>query len=314
MNAKPRGEQASSFSRLRSGAPELADLDLLLCVARTGSLGKAARARGISQPAASARIRALERRLGVQLVERSPSGSRLTAGGNAVARWARRVIDAAEDLLAGVDALRTTTQAWLRVAASLTVAEYLLPRWLVVLREQLTDLTVMLRAENSRDVVEHVRSGGVDLGFVEDPSPHSDLTERVVASDELAIIVAPRHPWAVRNGPVTVNELSTARLVLRERGSGTRETLQRVLGDLRDDHPHLELSTTTAIKEAVAAGAGAAVVSVLTVTNELRDGQLVRVPIADVELRRQLRATWRKDQALPEPARRLLEIASSPMS
>lgn len=290
--------------------PELADLDLLLSVARTGSLGKAARAHGISQPAASARIRQLERRLGLQLVERSPSGSRLTAAGTAVAQWARRVVDSAGELLAGVDALRSAAQGGLRVAASMTVAEYLLPRWLVALRERLSELTVVLRAENSRDVVEHVRAGAVDLGFVEDPSPHPDLSELIVASDELAVVVAPDHDWARLDGPITAEELAAGRLVLREQGSGTRETLQRVLGDLHDEDLHLVLASTTAIKEAVAAGAGAAVLSALAVDHELRAGQLVRVPIAGAELRRQLRATWRRNQPLPEPARLLLEIAS----
>lgn len=291
-------------------APELADLDLLLSISRAGSLGKAARAHGISQPAASARIRLLERRLGLHLLERSPSGSRLTPAGTAIAQWARRIIDATWELLDGADALLRTAEGALRVAASMTVAEYLLPRWLVTLRERLSELTVVLRAENSRDVVEHVRSGEVDIGFVEDPSPHPDLTERIVGSDELAVVVAPGHEWAALDGPITLDQLAAGPLVLREQGSGTRETLQRVLGELRNDTPHLELTSTTAIKEAVGAGAGAAVLSALTVDHELRTGQLVRVPVAGVELRRKLRATWRRDHPLPEPARLLVQIAS----
>ncbi|MGH3328188.1 MAG: LysR family transcriptional regulator, partial [Streptomycetales bacterium] len=283
---------------LPTRAPELADLDLLLSVEKFGSLGKAARAHGISQPAASARIRLVERRLGLRLLDRSPSGSRLTPAGRTVVEWARNVVDAAAELLGGATALRNGEHGWLRVAASLTVAEYLLPRWLVALRGQLPDVTVALRAENSQDVVEHVRVGAVDMGFVEDPSPHADLVEHIVADDELAVVVGRSHPWTRRRSPLTARQLSAGRLVLREQGSGTRETLRCVLGDLHDEDPHLELASTTAIKEAVAAGAGAAVLSLLAVEHELRDGELVRVPVRDIALRRQLRAVWRRTAEL----------------
>lgn len=294
---------------LPQSAPDLADLDLLLSVAKLGSLGKAARAHGISQPAASARIQLVERRLGVQLLDRSPSGSRLTADGETVSQWARSVVDATMELLTGAAALRNAENGWLRVAASLTVAEYLMPRWLVALRAELPEVTVALEADNSHHVVERVHSGTVDLGFVEDPAPHTDLCEQVVASDELEVVVASDHPWARLDGPLTAVQLSAGRLVLREEGSGTRETLRRVLGDLHDEVPHLEFSSTTAIKEAVAAGAGAAVLSALAVERELHDGTLMRVPVEGIELGRRLRAVWRKSTRMPRPAAELLRIA-----
>ncbi|MGH3423563.1 MAG: LysR substrate-binding domain-containing protein [Nocardioidaceae bacterium] len=296
---------------LPHGTPELADLDLLLSVARLGSLGKAAREHGLSQPAASARIQLVERRLGLRLLDRSPSGSRLTPAGATVTQWARAVVDAAAELLAGAVALRNAEQGWLRVAASMTVAEYLVPRWLVAFRARLPDVTVALRAINSSGVIEMVNAGHVDVGFVEDPATHADLSERVVGRDELAVVVAPSHPWARRRDPLTRGQLSAGRLVLRERGSGTRETLRRVLGDLHDEVPHLEFTSTTAIKEAVTAGAGAAVLSVLAVERELHEGQLLRIPVDGVELNRQLRAVWQKNAALAGAAETLLEIAGS---
>lgn len=297
---------------LPPGVPELADLDLLLSVARWGSLGKAARAHGISQPAASARMHFVERKLGMQLLERSPSGSRLSADGATVAQWAQTVVDAAAELHAGAAALRNAEHGWLHVAASLTVAEYLMPGWMATLQTRLPQVTVTLNAHNSREVIERVRSGETALGFVEDLSRHSELEQRVVAEDELAVVVAPEHPWARLSTPLSPSQLAAGQLVLREHGSGTRETLFRVLGDLHEDEKvaHLECSSTTAIKEAVAAGAGTAVLSILAVTHELNEGQLVRVPVVDMELSRQLRAVWRKDTTLVEPAMALLEIAA----
>ncbi|WP_291415832.1 LysR family transcriptional regulator [Actinophytocola sp.] len=280
-----------------------------------GSLGMAAREHGISQPAASARIQALERRLALVLVERSPSGSRLRPAGVTVAQWARRVVDAAAELHAGATALRNAREALLSVGASMTIAEYLMPRWLVTLRASRPQLTVALRAENSHDVVEQVRGGDADLGFVEDLSSHPDLCEHLVGHDELVVVVSPGHPWACLPGPLTAAGLAAGQLVLREPGSGTREILDRVLDDLRDgDTPHLELTSPTAIKEAVTGGAGAAVLSILAVDRELRAGQLVRVPVTGITLTRRFRAVRRKDRQLTEPATALLHIAKGEAS
>src|ERR1700704_3827829 len=98
---------------------------LRLSVARTGSLGRAAAEHGISQPAASARMHLLEGQLGLALIERSPRGSHLTPGGALVADWAQAAVDAAAALDEGVTALRRKHDSRLRIAASMTVAEYL---------------------------------------------------------------------------------------------------------------------------------------------------------------------------------------------
>ncbi|WP_040588753.1 LysR family transcriptional regulator [Sciscionella marina] len=294
--------------------PRVADLtgyDLLLSLARLGSIGAAARAHGISQPAASARIRRLEAQLGVPLVERTARGSNLTARGGLVVDWARPVIAAAADLEAGIAALRDEHDTHLRVAASLTVAEYLLPGWLLRLRARHPGTAVALVSANSSGVIEAVQSGSVELGFVEGRSVPSGLRSRTVARDELVLVVAPGHPWARRRG-VEGARLAATALVTRERGSGTREVLAGALRAGGVDalaEPLLELSSTTAIKSSVAAGAGPAVLSARTVAGELQAGTLVRVPVAGVDLTRPLRAIWPAGQTPRGPARDLLAIA-----
>ncbi|WP_243770174.1 helix-turn-helix domain-containing protein [Amycolatopsis acidicola] len=96
---------------LPSRVTELAGFDLLLSVAQLGGIGAAARAHGISQPAASARIRQLEARVGVALVDRTPRGSSLSEAGALVADWARPVVEAAADLETGISALQHARQA-----------------------------------------------------------------------------------------------------------------------------------------------------------------------------------------------------------
>src|SRR4051794_37397807 len=188
--------------------PELGALQLLLAMARLGSLGGAAREMGISQPAASSRIRSMERQLGVALVDRSPRGSRLTDAGALVTDWARRIVEAAEAFDAGAQALRDRRDSRLRVAASMTIAEYLLPGWLLALRAQRPDTAVSLLAGNSATVAERLLSDEADLGFVEGLSVPPGLDSAGIGHDPLIVVAAPAHPWARRPRPPEAAELA----------------------------------------------------------------------------------------------------------
>lgn len=288
--------------------PELSALELLLAVVRLGSLGRAAEELGITQPAASGRIKSMEQQLGVALLERSPRGSRPTEAGSLVAEWAQQVIDAAHALDAGIEALRAGRDGRLRIAASMTIAEYLVPGWLLVLRQTHPDMAVTLSAANSTAVAEQVLAGEADLGFVEGRTSPAGLGGTVISEDRLVVVVAPGHPWARRTA-VTAAELAATPLVLREEGSGTREVIDRSL--LKYDgpaRPLLQLSSTTAIKAAAVSGAGPAAVSELAVAEELADGRLVPVPVPELDLSRPLRAVWPQGQRPAGPARDLLSL------
>ncbi|MGF7239020.1 MAG: LysR family transcriptional regulator [Frankia sp.] len=288
--------------------PELAAWEVLLAVARTGSLNAAARDVGVSQQAVSARIRSIEAHTGVQLVTRTARGSSLTPAGVVVAEWASRLLDVAAELDTGLAALRQDRRTHLRVSASLTIAEQLLPGWLVSLRaaaqrrgEEAPD--IVLTATNSETVVEQVRDDTAELGFIESPGAPGGLRSRVIGRDELVLVVRPDHPWARRRRPITVRELHQTALVSREHGSGTRDTftaaVAAALGDDATPPPvSLELSTTSAVRAAVLAGAGAAVLSEFAVTDDLTIRRLIRVPVTGLDLHRDLRAIWRGP---PEP-------------
>lgn len=297
---------AASLSRV----PDLDSLELLLQVAATGSFGRAAAAHGISQPAVSARIAAMEAMVGFPLVERSARGSTLTPQGALLADWARAVLQAAVGLAAGIGSLRADRMARLRVSASLTVAEYLMPRWLVRFTVEHPDTAVSLDAVNSAAVEQAVLAGRADLSFVEGPQVAADLDSVVVAVDQLVVVVAPGHPWARRRRPLAAGELTSTRLVHREPTSGTRTALVAALagcGELAA--PVMELSTTSAVRSAVAAGAGPAVLSAMAVEEDLAARRLVRVPVTGVELTRRLRAVWPHGQRPTGPAHDLLAIA-----
>ena len=303
---------------LSSSVPDLPALELLLDVAATGSIGAAARLHGITQQAASARVRALEGQTGLVVLDRGTTGSALTDAGRALAAWAGRVVGAAAELDDGVAALRRAGTARLRLAASMTIAEHLVPRWLVALRAQTPPgaepPTVTLTATNSDAVAELARASALDLGFVEGPAAPPGLTTRVVGTDRLVLVVAPGHPWATRRRPVTAAELAATPLVAREPGSGTRRALEEALQAAAGTPgvpPAMEFGTATAVREAVRAGLGPAVLSSLAVETDLADGRLLAVGVAGLELGRQLRAVWAGASTPPGgPARDLLAVAA----
>lgn len=310
MAGRADGEAAGPGDPRAAGlvhrVPDIGALQLLLTVARLGSLGRAAKELGISQPAASSRIRFMERTLGLALVDRSPRGSRLTEAGVLVTDWARRVVDAAEAFDAGAQALRDRRDSRLRVAASLTIAEYLLPGWLLALRAHRPDTAVSLLAGNSTAVAARLLAGEADLGFVEGLTVPAGLDSAVIAHDRLVVVTAPSHPWSRRRRPLPASELAATPLVLREEGSGTRQVLDTALGGLA--RPLIELQSTTAVKSAAVSGAGPAVLSELVVAEELATRRLVTVELADISLRRDLRAVWRTGHRPVGPARELLSL------
>lgn len=290
--------------------PDLTALDLLVSVGELGSISAAAAAHGVTQPAASMRLSALERLLQVPLLERVTTGARLTPAGTATVEWAAVVLADMRVLLSGTAALRADHRSQLRLAASLTVAEYLIPRWLQQLAAELPETKVSLEMGNTAHVADLVVQGVAELGFIEGPRPPGRLRSKELTTDELVIVVARSHPWSHRRRPITTRELAATPLVLREPGSGTRDVLTESLHSRGlDVTAAMELGSTTAIKAAVIAGAGPAVLSALAVSGELESGQLAVVPCDEISLRRTIRAVWTATRPPSGSSSRLISIA-----
>ena len=297
---------------LPPSTPDLIALDLLDSVAELGSLGRAASRHRMSQPAVSMRMSQLERRLGLTLLQRGPAGARLTPAGERVVALSRRVLNETRELMAGVEALVAERGSRLRVAASLTVAEYLLPGWLAALHRESPDVILAVEVTNSAHVAARVAEHHADVGFVEGHhAPETGMSAVAVRTDRLVVVVDPDHPWAHAHAAVTVTELAGAELVVRERGSGTREVLEDTLAAFGGLRSRLELGSTAAILAAARRGEGPAVLSALAVADDVDAGRLVAVPTEGVSLTRSLRAVWPTDRPLPPLARRLLNIATA---
>lgn len=287
--------------------PDLDQLSALDAAADHGSMSGAARALGISQQAVSARIRAAEALLGVAVFERSTRGIRPTGGGQLVLTWVREVLDAAEALESGVGALRSDGSR-VRVAASNTVSECLLPVWAQSLRARHPDVALRIRPGNSEQVLDDVAAGEVDLGFVEGPRVPRTLRSQVVARDELVVVVPSDHPWARRRRTITGDELASTSLVLRESGSGTRERLEEVLPRLAP--PAAVMPSAAAVRDTALALGLPCVLSSLAARPDVESGRLVVVPVSDLEVPRLIRAVWHPNQRPRGPAAELLAIAA----
>ena len=307
---------------------DLGALRALREVGRHESIAAAAPVLGVSQQALSARMRTLERVMGIPLLTRSSAGSHLTEQGRLIVGWAEDVLDAADRLEAGLRSIRSGVSRRLSVAASQTIAEHLVPHWLVELRgieqagpgpagpEQPPDerpTVVELTVANSTGVIELVRDVKVRLGFIETPHLPTDLVTVHLRDDEMLVVTAPGHPWARRRSPLSLAEVAAAPLVMREAGSGTRDTLTDHLAAQRPPltaRIAMELGTSAAVRSAIAAGVGPGVLSRLTVRDDLVLGRLVAVEVAGPPLTRQLTAVWRHDlDPLPPEGARLLAVA-----
>ena len=289
---------------------KMVDLDsmrLLVVLDEHGSLGAAARHLGISQPAASARLRSLESRYSLNLVMRSARGSFLTEDGKAVCVWARSVMNQVDVLEAGITALSLQRSAHLSIAASLTIAEYLLPRWIGELQRNTPSTTVGLVVANSEEVIDRVRIGRVRIGFIEGPVTASGLTAVTVGHDRIVVVVNPDHDWAKLTSPVDRAQLCSTPLVLREPGSGTRATFDQALGS--QPRIAMEAGSTSALLGSVLSGIGPGAVSEIAARGAIESGALVEVE-TDLHTARPLRAIWPSRQRLSSPVSALVEIAT----
>lgn len=285
-------------------------LRLLVLVEDLGGVGAAARACGVSQPSASRALAGVEGRLGCLLLRRTALGSSLTPEGLALAAQARLVLKAYDQLESLAHDLSRGTPGHVRLAASRTVGEQLVPGWLGALAGQRGDLQVSFHVGNSDAVIQQVRAGEVPLGFVEVPTPPVGLAHEILLYDRLVVIVPPDHPWV--GHPVSLDDLAAAHLVEREPGSGTRSMVDTVLP--HRNSPSAEFDSNTAIVRAVAAGVGPAVLSELTTGEDARTGEVALVPWAHDPPKRPLCAIWQSALTSSRLVRDILAVVRADIS
>ncbi|MEO7057904.1 MAG: LysR family transcriptional regulator [Caldimonas sp.] len=251
----------------------LARLEVFVATARAGSTRAAAGLVARSQSAASASLGELELAFGVPLFDRVGRRLALNEQGRALLPGAVQLLDEAARLEASFSKV---SPAPLRMAASFTVGEYLLPDLVAAWQPDHQRPPVRLEIGNSTEVARAVLAFDVDIGFVEGAVHDAALRVRRWRSDELVIVAAPRHPLV--RATASTRQLAQEAWVLRERGSGTREAADRWLATrLAPMRVEFELGSTEAIKRIVGAGLGLGCLSRLAVGEAMASGKLVEV-------------------------------------
>lgn len=260
----------------------LEQLRIFVAVAELEHMTRAAQLLNLTQSATSAAIAALETRYAVKLFNRIGRRIELTDAGRLFVLEARAVLaraSAAETVLADFADL---SKGSLALAASQTVGNYWLPPLIHRYQTQYPGIRLSLAIGNTEQVAALVIEGSADLGLIEGDIDEPALAVQPVADDELVLVVGAAHPWAKKR-TVAPRDLKTIRWVLREHGSGTRAVFESALakfgvaaGDL---DVALELPSNEAVRSAVAAGAGATVISKLVVTALLKTRALVALDL-----------------------------------
>lgn len=284
---------------------DLSDFEVLVALAETGSVTRAAERLGRTQPAVSVRLRKLAEELGVPLVQMSGKGVRFTDAGEALVVEARRVLAAVAVARDAVQSVRGLLSGRVVVGASTTPGSYLLPELLTRFRREHPKVEVALRVGNSLAIERAILAGEADLGVVGGHLESRDVDARAVHKDRLVVFAAVGHPLAEKRR-VTLEDLAAQPFVLREPGSATRALVQHEFARHRlSVQVALEVGSPDALKRAVAAGAGLGVLSRLALCWEIEDSRLAVLAVKDLALERELLLVTRKGRE-PSAAARVL--------
>ena len=259
-------------------------------VATQASFRRAAEVLYITQPAVTQQIKALEEELGSRLFDRSGGKVRLTAAGEVLLRRA----DEAEAMLSRaveeIGSLEGEARGALRVSASTTIAQYVLPRLLAEFARQHQGVQLELESANTQRVVEAVANGEAPIGLIEGPAHNQELVVERWLEDELVLVAPAGHEWAEEE--IALNVLGSAKLLVRERGSGTREVIEQALkragAPIQRLQIAMELGSTEALLACVEAGLGVGFASRFALERQRALGTLAVVKVKGLRITREL--------------------------
>lgn len=253
-------------------------LKMLNTVARVGSVSVAARELNLTQSAASLQIGALELAVGAELLLRTGRGVRLTEAGELLNRYADRVLALWQEASEEMESLQGAFSGTLNIGA-VTTAEYWLPHLLVAFVTANPRVRLKLRIGNREEVVRDLSTHRIDLAIMGTPPEELKVVAAAFAKNPMAFVAAPDHP-SVQHERVEMATLAEAHLLVRERGSGSRTTVERLFREaglqLRVGS---EMSSNESLKQMCVAGFGPAFLSLHTCVLEIRAGLLKVLPL-----------------------------------
>jgi molybdate transport repressor ModE-like protein len=278
-----------------SETPQIAQLEALIAVARTGSISAAAEELSISQPAVTGRIQGLERTLGANLFVRTRTGSRLTEAGRALLPHAERAMTAVGAGRRAVGDVLSGSGGRLTIGAAPAVSTYVLPAVLHRFQSEHPLVQLSVRSGHSEEVLDMVLREEVEVGLMR-PIQHAEVTSTPLYEDRLVLVVHRGHPFGAR-GEIRMDQMATEHLILFDRTSSYHELTSSIFRQAGiDPRGYLEVDNIDAAKRMVEQRLGIALLPLTSVQAEIGLGRLVPVKVADMPpVRRQIVVVRRRD-------------------
>lgn len=285
-------------------------LRVFLTVAEYEHITRASEELYLSQPAVTKIVQSLEQEIKQKLVERQGRRIALTYAGQVLRTYARRMFALEREMEEALSALSDIETGEVTLAANPTIGIYLVPTIVASFRARYPCVKINLEILKSREIIENTFEWKLEFGLVElDPAELPiGLECETIAYDELILVVAPNHPWSVLES-ITPEELRDGVLILREPGSGHRESIDHAFSHQGYAvTPLLTVPDSEVIKRMAVKGVGATIIPKMSIHRELESGELLRLPIVGMEMHPQLNMIWREDKQFSPAAQAFREL------
>jgi DNA-binding transcriptional LysR family regulator len=285
----------------------LRQLQIFEAVARHSSISRAAAELHLTQPAVSMQMKQLEEQIGLPLVEQIGKRLFLTEAGLELRLHAQRFALQSQELKTAMDQFRELQRGFLRLAV-VSTANYFLPPLIATLSERHPGMRISLQVANREDVLAALADNRTDIAITGQPPESADLVAVPFKDNPLVVIAAPTHRLA-KLATISVQDLGRETFAVREPGSGTRAVIERHFAEAGVNFSAgCEFNTNEAIKQAVQAGLGLAVVSQQTIELELETRRLVVLPVEGFPVLRRWYVVHRRDKRLSAAATAFVDL------
>ncbi|MEB1809331.1 MAG: LysR family transcriptional regulator [Bacillaceae bacterium] len=255
------------------------NLRIYVTVVEQKNFSKAAKLLNLSQPNVSLHIRNLENEFEATLLHRSPKQVKVTEEGKILYIKAKQMLSLYDEAKQEMNDRKNIVQGTIKIGASFTIGEYILPKLLAEYARENRGVTVEVTVANTEEVIERIRSNDLDVGLVEGEVANADVEVQPFMEDEM-IMIAPANHTLAQLKVVKPEMLQEEVWIWRESGSGTRAYSDRFMQELNLNVKHSFIfSSSQGIKEAVSEGLGIAMISKWTVRKELQAGTIKRLNI-----------------------------------
>jgi DNA-binding transcriptional LysR family regulator len=291
---------------------DMKHLETFCKVAELESFSRAGEAVYLTQPTVSGHIASLEQSVGLKLFDRLGRRVVLTNGGRIFYRYAKEILKLRDDARNAIYEYSHIVKGRITIGGSTIPGEYFLPRVMGGFQHEAPGITISLVIADSREIIDLLLAGEIEVGVVGMKFDGKRVNASALFHDRVIIIAPPEHVLASQ-GEISWEELRRTPLLIRERGSGTRQAFERYLqrAGYRLDDFHIigEVGSTTAVKEGVKGGIGLGIISDLAVQEEMGAGRVKEVRVrGQGALKRDFFAVVPQGRELSPPARRFLDF------